>query len=237
MVMRKVYLGLITLILCFGVYASESSVYDFSWLDSDKEIYVLQNRKFRKAQKVYIGGTLGKQINGAFIDSYAVDLYAGYFFKEDWGLELSYTKASGSENATHDSVQEQGSVAFYRKIDTATTAMLMWSPFYSKINTFNKIFYFDWLIGAGLSSIDTEDNRLKFTTVTDNTPTVESNIAISWMTGLRFYISDSWSTRIDFKAYHLNADRVGKPSGSSDATTEKKFSHYYNINFGLNYTF
>lgn len=235
--MRKDYLGLITLILCFASFAKEGSVYDFSWLDSDKEIYVLQNRKFRKAQKVFIGGTLGKQTNGAFIDSFAVDLYAGYFFKEDWGIELSLTQASGSENATHDGVNEQGSVAFYRKITSATSAMIVWSPFYSKINTFNKIFYYDWLIGAGLSSIETEDNRKKFTTVTDDTATIETNTAISWMTGLRFYISDSWSTRIDFKAFHLSADKVGKASGASTTKTEKKFSHYYNINFGLNYTF
>lgn len=234
--MRKIYLGLISLILSANLLASEKSVYDFTWLDSDKEIYVLQNRKFRKIQKLYVGGTVGKQTNGAFIDSYALDLYAGYFFKEDWGLELSYTKASGAENATHDGVSDQGSVAFYRKITSGTSAMLMWSPFYSKINTFNKIFYFDWLIGAGVSSLETEDNRLKFVSVTDNTPTVESNIALSWITGFRFYINESWSTRIDFKAYHLNADRVTKPSGGQTETT-KKYSHFYNINFGLNYSF
>lgn len=237
MVMRKDYLGLITLILCFASFAKEGSVYDFSWLDSDKEIYVLQNRKFRKAQKLYIGGTVGKQLNGAFIDSYGYDLYAGFFFKEDWGLEFSRTSATGSENATHDGVNEQGSVAFYRKITAATTAMLVWSPFYSKINTFNKIFYYDWLIGIGGASIDTEDNRLKFTTVTDDTPTLENNTAIAWMTGLRFYISESWSTRIDFKAFHLSADRVGKTTSASSPTVEKMYSHYYNINFGLNYTF
>lgn len=238
MVMRKVYLGLITLILSTACLGSQDSVYDFSWLDSDKEIYVLQNRKFRKDSKVYIGGTIGIQTNGAFIDSNAIDLYAGYFINEDWGIELSYTSASGSENDTHDSVQEQGSaVAFYRKITSAISGMVVWSPFYSKINTFNKIFYYDWLIGAGLSSISTEDNRLKFETVPDNTLTAETNMAFTWMTGFRFYINESWSTRIDFKAYHLSADRVSKPVGASDTSSEKKFSHYYNINFGLNYTF
>ncbi len=237
--MRRIYLGLITLILCCATYANEKSIYDFSWLDSDKEVYVLQNRKFRKASKVYIGGTIGKQTNGAFIDSYAVDLYAGYFFKEDWGVELSYTKGSGKENATHDAVNSDGSsVAFYRKMDTATTAMLMWSPFYSKINTFNKIFYFDWLLGAGFSNFTSLDNRNKFLPngfAEQGELTSASNIGLSWMTGLRFHISESWSSRIDFKAFHIKGETASR--GGSSFEIEEKYVHYYNVNFGINYTF
>jgi hypothetical protein len=30
------------------IYSSEGSTYSFDWLDPDKEVYVLQNRKFRK---------------------------------------------------------------------------------------------------------------------------------------------------------------------------------------------
>jgi outer membrane beta-barrel protein len=216
------------------VFAAEDSMYDFSWLDQDKEVYVLQNRKFRKKSNIYIGGTLGRSVSGAFIDSNEVNLVGGYFFSEDWGVELSYTKAEGSENKTSDSVNAQGSVPFHRKIDTAMSAMLMWSPFYSKINTFNKIFYYDWMFGVGAASVNTIDNRNEFPggSAADE-ETEESLTGPTWMTAIRFYISPSWSSRIDFRAIHVNADSA--VNGEED--TEKRWSNFYTFNVGINYTF
>jgi outer membrane beta-barrel protein len=221
---------------CFAsiLFAAEDSIYDFSWLDKDKEVYVLQNRKFRKSGQVYVGGTFGKSVSGAFIDSTEMNAIAGFFFKENWGLELSYTKADGTENKTSESVAAQGSVPFYRKMDTATTAMLMWSPFYSKINTFNKIFYYDWMFGVGTASVATLDNRNEFPGGSAaKEKTKESQNGIAWMTAIRFYMSQSWSFRVDFRAVHVNADSA--INGETD--TEKRWNHYYNFNLGLNYTF
>ncbi len=215
------------------VNAAEDSVYDFSWLDKDKEVYVLQNRKFRKKNSVYLGSTIGRSVSGAFVDSNEVNFIAGYFFSENFGIELSYTKAEGSLNKTHDSVNAQGATAFYKKIDSATSAMLMWAPFYSKINTFNKIFYYDWLFGAGLASITTLDNRSNFTGgSTADDLTEESDTAFTWMTGMRFYFSQSWSTRIDFKAIHANTEMQLDASDS-----EKRLNSYYNFNVGINFAF
>jgi outer membrane beta-barrel protein len=217
-------------------FASESSLYDFSWLDKDKEVYVLQNRKFRKKGSLYLGGTVGRSVSGAFIDSNEANFMAGYFFSEDWGIEFSYTKAQGSENKTSDSVNAQGSVPFYRKIDSAMSTMLVWSPFYSKINTFNKIFYYDWMFGLGVSNVSTLDNRNEFKAKADPDHDVlveETLSGFVWMTALRFYISPSWSSRVDFRATHVNADSA--VNGATD--TEKRWSNYYNFNIGMNYTF
>lgn len=229
--MKRVLLLLI-FVVPTTIFANESNVYDFSWLDPDKKVYVLQNRKFRKSGKLYLGTTFGRSLSGAFIDSNEANVYAGFFFHEDWGIEVSYTKASGTTNNTHDGVNEQGAVAFYRKVDTAQSAMLMWSPFYSKINTFNKIFYFDWMFGAGVASVTTLDNRLQFEDTTDETLTSESNTGMTWMSGFRFFISDSWSTRLDFRAIHVNADTY-----VDEDETKKRWSHFYSINLGLNFTF
>jgi outer membrane beta-barrel protein len=233
----KKLLGLLLVFATTITWASESSVYDFSWLDKDKEIYVLQNRKFRKAKSAYVGGTLGKSLSGAFNDRLSGNLLGGFFFTENFGLELSYTKASNSTNATHDAVKDAGTVAFYRKIDSALTAHFVWAPFYSKINTFNKIVYYDWLFGFGGSTITTEDNRNEFDkgSADEDTLTQESSFAISWFTGFRFYLSDSWSTRIDFKGTHSNAERAIQDGGSFKL--EKSWFHYYDFQVGLNYTF
>ena len=118
----KFIISLVCLLGSIQLIASENNVYDFSWLDQDKEVYVLQNRKFRKNKKVYLGLLAGSQINGAFIDSNEFSAHGGFFFKEEWGVELFYTSASGSTNNTHDGVNEQGTQAFYRKVDTSMGA-------------------------------------------------------------------------------------------------------------------
>lgn len=214
-------------------HAAEDSVYDFSWLDKDKEVYVLQNRKFRKKGKLTLGGSLGRSTNGAFIDSNELNILASYFVTEDWGLEFAYTNAEGKTNKTHDSVEENGSVAYFKKIDTSMSFMLMWSPFYSKINTFNKIFYYDWLFGVGLANISTLNNSNKFVPGPDNDKLEsESESAFTWTTGLRFYLSESWSTRLDFKAIHANTKVQ-----VTQTDEEERLLSYYNFNIGLNYTF
>tara|TARA_Y100001936_G_scaffold253580_1_gene319124 strand:- start:2383 stop:3084 length:702 start_codon:yes stop_codon:yes gene_type:complete len=232
----KFIISLVCLLGSIQLIASENNVYDFSWLDQDKEVYVLQNRKFRKNKKVYLGLLAGSQINGAFIDSNEFSAHGGFFFKEEWGVELFYTSASGSTNNTHDGVNEQGTQAFYRKVDTSMGAMLLWAPFYAKINTFNKIFYYDWMFGAGAANVSTLDNRQEFGTASSSDLTSETVLSPTWMTNFRFYITQNWSAEMRFEGLHINAD-VARQDSSKDERTEKSWTHYYDFKLGLNYTF
>lgn len=233
----KLILLFLTLI-CSTSFAAESSLYDFSWLDKDKEIYVLQNRRFKKSNEFYVGATGAMTLSGAFIDSYGATARAGYFFREDWGIELVFGKNSGEENDTAKSVREQGTVPFYRKIDTYTGAMFMWSPFYSKINTFNKIFYFDWLFGLGAANIKTLDNRNKFIPGAADGLTSENIFGAMWSTGFRFYINEQWSVRLDVTGLVYKADKSKQAGGGSNpVTTASKVFNNYDLGIGLNYQF
>ena len=111
----------------------------------------------------------------------------------------------------------------------------MWSPFYAKINTFNKIFYFDWLFGAGLTSVTTLDNRNEFSSSSPDADelTQETVTGFTWMTGWRFYINKNWSLRMDFVATHMNVEMAN----SSATDTEKRLDNKYNFNMGLNFAF
>jgi outer membrane beta-barrel protein len=235
--MTKMFFVLFSLIMCNMVMAAESSLYNFSWLDKDKEIYVLQNRKFRKDGQVYIGGNAGKTLSGAFINAYGVSARAGYFFREDWGIELVYGKGMGEENNTAKGIREQGTVPYYRKVDSYLGGMLMWSPFYSKINAFNKIFYYDWLFGAGVTNITTKDNRARFINQNNSTLTSETSVGLIWTTGMRFYIDEHWSARLDFTGMNWRADRYGKPTGASTVQKKTDWFNNYDVALGLNYAF
>jgi outer membrane beta-barrel protein len=219
-------------LFALSAWASEKSVYDFSWLDKDKEIYVLQNRKFRKEGKLYVGVGGIKTLSGAFVDSYGANARVGYFFKEDWGVEFLYGKYTGNENDTAKGVKDQGTVPFYRKFDTVMGGILWWSPFYAKINTFNQIFYFDWMFGLGATQIKTMDNRNKFLPGAPNTLTTENTTGGLWSTALRFHINQAWSLRLDFTGMHYTADR----KTSNTAGKSQMFSNY-DFGMGLMFAF
>lgn len=237
--MKNFLLIFVSLFLSMSVLADESSLYNFSWLDNDKEIYVLQNRKFRKVSSVYIGATAAYNLSQDFLDAYGGTIRGGYFFTEDWGIELLYGKNSNTENDTAKGVKEQGTVPFYRQIDSFMGAMLMWSPFYSKINTFNKIFYFDWMFGAGVGSITTKDNRNKFDTTAQNQNelTEESTVGALWNTGFRFYINESWSLRLDLTGQTYKADKSKKTGTTGPVSKSSKLYNNYDLGLGLNYAF
>ncbi|MGE3609045.1 MAG: outer membrane beta-barrel domain-containing protein [Bacteriovoracaceae bacterium] len=237
--MKKSILFLLCLIFSFSVYAAaEDKTLYYSWLDKDKEIYVLQNRKFRKDGRVYIGFNGVKTTSGVFVDSYGVSGRAGYFFTEDWGFEIAAGKNTGQINNTARGVQEQGAVPYYRKIDSYLAAMAMWSPFYSKINTFNKIFYYDWMFGFGLANIKTLDNRNAFDTGSADADklTSQNNMGVIWNTGLRFYVNENWSVRLDFTGLHYQATRSRENSTNEDLSAKTLFSNY-DLGIGLNYSF
>lgn len=238
--MKKFVLMLMTLITATVSYADEKSLYNFSWLDNDKEIYVLQNRKFRKDGNFYVGATGAYNLSQDFLDAYGGTVRAGYFFTEDWGLEFVYGKNTNTENDTAKGVKEQGTVPFYRQIDSFMGAMLMWSPFYSKINTFNQIFYFDWMFGVGAGTITTKDNRNKFDTTSPNQSelTDESTVGALWNTGFRFYISESWSLRLDLTGQVYKADKTKRTGGAGNPTSKaSKLYNNYDLGLGLNYAF
>lgn len=152
----------LTMIWCFSIQASESSVYNFSWLDPEKEVYVLQNRKFRKKRRVFISGGFGRGLSGHFTSSIHFQGRAGFFFKEDYGISFLYSKNNSKlDEGAADSLSI-GDRPFRRLVQSYRGAMFLWSPFYSKGNFFNQIFYYDFIIGIGYAELSEKNNRYDF---------------------------------------------------------------------------
>ena len=222
--------------------SSEDNLYSFSWLDKDKEVYVLQNRKYRKKRSFYVSGGAGITTSGAFTNAYSFPLNAGYFFQEEWGIDLSFTKNMGQENSTAELVKNpsgsSGSVPFRVFIKNYIGAQLYWSPFYSKINTFNKIVYLDWMFGIGGAYVSESNNRnivnsydVGKRSVTDDSLDVsDSHFGLIWSTGLQFYLSKDYYLKLGLTAIHFNT----KTSASGSETT---LYNNYDLTLGLGYIF
>jgi outer membrane beta-barrel protein len=216
-------------------FAAEGDTYSFTWLDPDKEVYVLQNRKFRKRNRAHISLGAGLTASGAFVDSTNFQGRLGYFFREEWGFEAIYSINNGEENSTATSVRNNGrtgSIPFRRIVDSYMGGMVLWSPFYAKINTFNKIIYLDWIIGLGMAQLEESNNKLEFTVTNNNTITTENHTGLMWDVGMKFYLDESFDARIDLTTIHYKANQP-------NANGEEKSTYYSNwdVTFSVGYNF
>ncbi len=140
-------------------HAGEESLYDFLWLDPDKKVYVLQNKLYKKEHSFYFDLGYISNFTSKFQDTQGVGARAGFYVHEEWGLELFYNQYSNTNNDDFRNVRLINEAEpFIRRLNSSYGANVIWSPFYGKINTFNKIFYFDWSFGAGISKVNAESN-------------------------------------------------------------------------------
>lgn len=161
--MKMLNLSVLMFLICTlglpKVLAAEKDLYDFLWLDPDKQVYVLQNKVHKKEHTFYANIGTGLGLSSTFQDTSLFHGNAGYSFSEEWALETFYTQYSNKDNEALENLKRlNGSIPFIRKTKNNFGLMAKWSPFYGKINTFNKIFYFDWSFGLGLGKINTESN-------------------------------------------------------------------------------
>lgn len=235
---KSIFVGMMVALFAFSASSAQDSSYDFEWMDKDKEVYVLQNRKFRKSGRVNIALLLGNNLSNKFVDQYVGSLKAGYFFHEDWGIELGYAKAfNQQENNTAKGVLEQGAVPFYRQVNDYKSASLIWSPFYGKFNTFNVIYYVDWFFSAGFASISTSNNKNRFDVSPLTTLVDETHTGATWSTGILFHLNQMFSIRLEFTGVHFQADRYRENKSSGQVFTTKAWTHNYDMNAGLNFQF
>lgn len=215
-----------TLTPFYNSYADEESTYNFKWLDDDKEVYVLQNREFRKKGRIYLALGGGITTSTIYTDSKVVGLRAGNFFSEDWGIEVLYSLKTNSENDEAKLVRQQQVIPFIRSVTDYTGLMIMWSPFYSKINTFNSVLYFDVMFGLGAARISTENNLSEFV-VTGTTEKNESHVGLMWDVAINVFMTKTFSLRLDLTTLYYFAEFPNDVTGSTvNSKDDVRFSNY-----------
>lgn len=199
-----------------------SEDYSFKWLDPEKKIYVLQNRRYRKANRMLMSAMLGPSVSNPYRSSYNVEPRLAFYFSESWGIEGFYTKSFNSQNNTFKALVSTGTTTFpvVREAASQMGALLHWVPWYSKINVFNKILYFDWYFSGGLGSLRTSLSQSADGTAIGN----EDLFSIFAGTGHQYHLSEVLSFRLDFMGTFYRAPIYGT---TGDQTW------YSNYNFGV----
>lgn len=198
--------------------ASEDNLYDFVWLDPDKEVYVLQNKLFKKENSFYFDLGYIANYTSTFQDTTGFQGKLGYFFHEDWGLELLMNQYSNTDNDDAKNVQIINQQRpFIRRLNSTMALLAIWSPFYGKINTFNKIYYFDWSFGAGLASIAGEDN-LETSILSMSDPTTPEKFEKKNFTGailkttFKFHIRENIHLGLEYMNTYYKAPSPKSPT-------------------------
>lgn len=187
--------------------ADEKDLYDFMWLDPDKKVYVLQNKVHKKDKSVYANLGYGMDLSSNFQDTSGLHANLGFNFTEEWAIEALYTKYSNSDNDDVENLRRiNGVTPFIRKMESNYGVLVKWSPFYGKINTFNKIFYFDWSFGAGLGQIKTASNRETVSNpLVSNQYKTESYTSLILKTGLQFHATKNIHVGVDLLVNNYKA--------------------------------
>jgi outer membrane beta-barrel protein len=205
--------------------------YNFNWLDPEKKIYVLQNRRYLKANRVMLSGMVGTGFSNPYETTYNFDPRVTYYLSEEWGFEAFYTFTNNVANSAYTALagtSNQGSTVLpvIRNIRTQYGATVQWLPWYAKINVFNKILYFDWYFNGGAGAV----NYAMFNSSTGATGSPvnpnevdQSSFAVFLGTGHIYHITDSLLVRLDFTCAVYNTQIFGLGGGGTWFT---------NLNFG-----
>jgi outer membrane beta-barrel protein len=213
--MLKISLAVLALILMMTkeLQAGEKSLYDFLWLDPDKKVYVLQNKLFKKEHTFYADVGYMSNFTSKFQTTTGFTVRTGFYLHEEWGIELMMNTYSNSNNDEFRNVQSlNGGEPFIRRLNSSYGALAIWSPFYGKINTFNRIFYFDWSFGAGLAKIDAESN-LKSVVNEDVKTTFkkESYTGAILKTNFKFHLTENVHLGVEYMNTYYQAPGPRNP--------------------------
>jgi len=213
---------------------SERDEYDFSWLDPDKKIYVVQNRKYQKGNRFELGTGYGVGMGESYRTQRQWNVRATYYFSEHWAISGIYFSNFNSENDDYAQIKAINStVPVVRDTHNYFGGSIMWLPFYGKINMFNQIFYIDWHFELGFGNASTE---IDLNRSAQGNPVIEasSHGALHWGSGWKFFINRHWGARLDFLSTYYKAPNGlnGSVTGSEDQT----YDNYY-LTLGVSYTF
>jgi len=190
---------------------------DTSVVDRELDLYWAKNRELRTIQKkLFLKDSRheftlfsGVIPNDDFFSYFPMGLRWNYYFTEDLSAEVwgEYTLASESE--LKDFLQKNTLYAILVEIPQTlqwmTGVSMLWSPFHGKFALFTtKLVHFDFHVAFGAGVIGTViiDEATK---VEDSKIDPSGSVGV----GIRMFINDLFSVRLDYRQYFYPASTGG----------------------------
>lgn len=208
--------------------------YNFRWLDPDKKIYVIQNRKYEKQGRFELSGGGGLNLSGAYINGFDFYSRAVFYASETIGVTFLGVFQTSSENRNLEELKKVSTaIPNIRYMKSMFAGYITFVPFYGKFNLFNRIFYVDWHWEVGVGSVSSEYD-LNSDSEGDPNLGISKHTALTWGTGMKFFISRNFAARLDMQALYYNAPAI---EGNELSTTETKSEYNYLLMLGFGFHF
>lgn len=228
-------IAIFLLLFNFKAHTGEEDLYDLKWLDQDQKVFVLQNKIYPKINTYYLdikylSGQGGQGYEFQSING--VSFHTGYFWSETQAIELGFSNYTNSNNSAFNDIRVVGGVEpFIRRPINRLDLWYNWSPFYGKINTFNKIIYFDAYFSAGLGYSQMESN-LKTVIQSGSGSKFEREVftTFSQRAGLKVHITRNYHISVEY----INVNYMGNSAKSPKSDSIRNISDI-SIGFGISY--
>lgn len=215
-------------------YADENSLYDFKWLDEGEKVYVIQNKEHTKAGGIGVDFSFADSQSSPYQDTIGMVFGITYYISETWSMDVTYKQYSNTDSTDlKNLLNVLGSnqvKPIIRKIDTATLIHLNWIPFYGKVNTFNRILFFDWGFGVGFGQFETQGNWKTFS-VLNKSITFEKEVdtGFNFKSYVKFYTMGSITMGFEYNL--TGVETIRDPAGT------KEVLYYNDIMASVGYLF
>ncbi len=226
-----------------SAYAASDDDYNFSWLDPEKKIYVLQNRKYRKANALHLSLLGGPASGDPYRTIYNLQPRMGYWLSEEFGIEAFYEARFHQINNTYRgmiaaALGGAGETPLIREITSQFGVLMNWAPWYAKINVFNSVLYFDWYFSFGVGGMTSQIGpKTKDDPVVGYQWKNENLFAVYLGTGHLFHVSENVFVRLDALGHFYSAPVYGGINTSGSANQVSNSALYstwtYNLGVGL----
>lgn len=194
------------------------------WSPKDTEFHVVQNRRYAKDKRFFTSLSFGGTIGDSYTKGNVYSLGIGYFFNEQYGVELMYSQFSIQSSDATNTYRSMGGTAIGLNLPNYFAgAGFVWMPIYAKLSLFEKkIIYFDMAFTPviGVTSV----SQQQLAGVTTAGPYFTYGIDVSQ----HFYLDEHFAIRADFKTRWYN--QTVKPySGASADINNTQTSQSLNL--------
>lgn len=217
---------------------------DKYWSAKDDEYGVIQNRTFSKAGRLFGAVGYGTLINDPYAKGKAINAYLGWYFNEDFGLELNYLNYQTKKNDSVEKYESLGAAVYpnYNLLKSTSTVNLVYTPFYAKMAFMNTaVLYFDMGFTIGYGMTQYEQQKLSQNASLQWVQSNEMKNAGHFEIGVmqQMFINRYVALRLDLKNTFYNSTVVkyqfatdaGRPSedkNTNDTTLQFSFMMFFN---------
>ena len=208
------------------------------WAPKDRKFQVVQNRTYTKTKKLHLSLMPSFMLNEEYSKGFGLDLGLGYYFTDQWGIELEYQLVDLEDNDLQEAVLDLDGFANSSVVTNYYGVTGKFMPLYAKMSWLgSRIVYFDLSFGVSLGMINYQPRQIEDSQTLD-LGDAKSSLAYGFEISQSFYLSKKLLIRADYKHRFFSEEVLdGTTVANKGNKVEDRVQDSISLNLGLTYIF